>query len=127
MRPVNNPERTPLHHMFEKTTIKKNPGPDAYQYNDSFDGVGKYHHSKHKSSGSKAWNPPSSQRFYKSSIFIVILGTDVPGAGNYHPVNDMSDSGKYVLSKNKGAGKRKVDKEFREHFTDVPSKITKST
>ena len=29
--------------------------------------TGKYFASKHKSSGSKVWNPPSSQRFYKSS------------------------------------------------------------
>jgi len=41
------------------------------------------------------------------------LGTPVPGAGNYFPVNDLSDSGKYVLSKNQGTGRRKLDKEFR--------------
>jgi hypothetical protein len=36
--------------------------------------------------------------------------TEAPGSGNYHPVNDMSDSGKYVLSKNKGYGRRRIDK-----------------
>ena len=34
---------------------------------------------------------------------------DAPGSGNYFPVNDLSDSGKYVLSKNKGQGKRRLD------------------
>ena len=74
---------------------------------------------KYKSSGSKVWNPPSSQRFYKSS-------TGVPGSGNYHPVNEMSDSGKYVLSSHKGQGKRRFDKEYRESFVNIPAKITKS-
>lgn len=36
-------------------------------------------------------------------------GTDAPGAGNYFPVNDLSDSGKYVLSTQKGSGKRRLD------------------
>ena len=81
--------------------------------------TGKYFRSKYKSSGSKVWNPPSSQRFYKSS-------TGVPGAGNYHPVNEMSDSGYYVLSSHKGQGKRRFDKEFRDNFVDEPAKITKS-
>lgn len=51
----------------------------------------------------------------------------MPGAGNYFPVNDFSDSGKYVLSKNQGSGRRKIDKEFRESFVQIPAKITKST
>lgn len=38
----------------------------------------------------------------------------------------MSDSGKYVLSGNQGHGRRKIDKEFRESFVNIPSKITKS-
>lgn len=41
-------------------------------------------------------------------------------------MNDLSDSGKYVLSNNKGEGKRMQDKEFRGSFVNVPAKITKS-
>jgi hypothetical protein len=59
--------------------------------------------------------------------FSLNLGTPVPGAGNYFPVNDLSDSGKYVLSKNQGNGRRKIDKEFRESFVQIPAKITKSS
>ena len=51
----------------------------------------------------------------------------MPGAGNYFPVNDLSDSGKYVLSKNQGNGRRKLDKEFRDSFVHIPAKITKSS
>jgi len=65
--------------------------------------TGKYFSSKHKSSGSKVWNPPSSQRFNKST-------TGVPGAGSYNPNNDISDSGKYVLSSTRGTGRRRFDK-----------------
>lgn len=72
------------------------------------------------------WNPPSSQRFYKSSKIFVDLATDAPGAGNYQLQNDLGDSGKYVLSVNKGAGRRRFDKEFRESFVNIPAKITKS-
>ena len=51
------------------------------------------------------------------------VATDVPGSGNYHPeLNDMSDSGKYVLSKYKGDGKRRFAKSFRDSFVDKPSK-----
>lgn len=49
--------------------------------------------------------------------------TDVPGSGNYNPQhNDLSDSGKYVLSKFKGDGKRKFAHGFRNSFVDQPSK-----
>jgi hypothetical protein len=34
-------------------------------------------------------------------------GTFVPGSGAYTPINDLSNEGKYVLSKNQSAGKRK--------------------
>ena len=82
--------------------------------------MGKYAASKFKSSGSKVWNPKSSERFNKSS-------TGVPGSGSYHLINDMSDEGKYVLSQNKGSGRRKLNHTtYREPFVDVPSKITKS-
>jgi hypothetical protein len=54
------------------------------------------------------------------------VATGVPGAGSYQPMNDISDSGKYVLSTNKGAGRRRFDKEFRESFVHIPAKITKS-
>ena len=88
--------------------------------------TGKYFSSKHKSSGSKAWNPPSSQRFYKSSKESSYLGTGVPGSGSYYPNNDMNDSGKYVLSSTKGSGRRRFDKEFRNNFVNEPAKVTKS-
>jgi hypothetical protein len=42
--------------------------------------------------------------------FFSKLATDAPGSGNYFPVNDMSDSGRYVLSTNKGQGRRRLDK-----------------
>lgn len=103
------------------------PGPGNYEFSEKINPVGKYFPSKYKSSGSKVFNPPSSQRFYKSSRSFINLGTPVPGAGNYFPVNDLSDSGKYVLSKNQGNGRRKLDKEFRESFVHVPAKITKSS
>lgn len=45
-------------------------------------------------------------------------GTGVPAANNYQLVNDMSDSGKYVLSVNKGQGRRKFDREFRANFVN---------
>jgi len=56
--------------------------------------------SNHLSSKSKIWNPPRSKRFMES-------GTFVPGSGAYTPINDLSNEGKYVLSKNQSAGKRK--------------------
>jgi hypothetical protein len=34
-------------------------------------------------------------------------GTFVPGSGTYTPNNELSGEGKYVLSKNVSAGKRK--------------------
>lgn len=120
MRPITNPERTfTLNIVFEKTTQKIVPGPDAYKFSQALDKNGTYYASKFRSSGSKVWNPPSSQRFNKSS-------TSVPAPNNYFPVNEMSDSGKYVLSSHKGHGKRKLDKEFRESFVNIPAKITKS-
>jgi hypothetical protein len=82
---------------------------------------GKYYCTKFHSSGSKVWNPKTSERFHKST-------TDAPGAGNYQPQhNDLSDSGKYVLSKYKGDGKRKLAHGFRDSFVDLPAKITEST
>lgn len=126
MRPVNNPERTPLHHEFEKTTVKINPGPDVYNFDDNMNKTGKYFSTKHKSSGSKAWNPPSSNRFNKSSTAIIHTGTNVPGSDKYHPVNEMSDSGKYVLSSHRGTGKRRFDHEFRGSFVNVSAKVTQS-
>ena len=96
------------------------PGPNAYAFNQELHSKGKYYASKYRSSGSKAWNPPSSQRFHKST-------TDAPGSGNYFPVNDMSDSGRYVLSNNRGQGRRKLDQEFRASFVNEPAKVTKST
>jgi hypothetical protein len=109
-----------LHPVFEKTTQAIVPGPGRYEFNQELHAQGKYYASKYRSSGSKAWNPPSSQRFYKSN-------TDAPGSGNYYPQNELSDSGKYVLSNNRGQGRRRLDQEFRGSFVNIPAKITKST
>ena len=111
MRPVTKED------LYEKTTIRENPGPGAHEFNQDLNPEGKYNCSKYRSSGSKVWNPKSSQRFYKST-------TDAPGAGNYIPVNDLSDSGKYVLSKYKGDGKRRFGISFRDSFVDLPAKHT---
>ena len=79
MRPVTKED------LFEKTTIRINPGPGTHEFNDVFNPEGKYYCAKYPSSGSKVWNPKSSERFYKST-------TDAPGAGNYLPQhNDLSD------------------------------------
>jgi hypothetical protein len=48
--------------------------------------------------------------------------SDVPGAGVYHPQNDLSNEGKYVLSKNKSAGKRKFLDGRRLSFTDLAAR-----
>jgi hypothetical protein len=48
--------------------------------------------------------------FINQVNILIKSGTDAPGSGNYFPVNDLSDSGKYVLSTNKGQGKRRLDK-----------------
>lgn len=114
MRPITKED------LFEKTTIKENPGPGAHEFSQELNPEGRYSCSKYNSSKSKAWNPKSSQRFYKSN-------TDAPGSGQYHPINDLSDGGKYVLSKYKGDGKRKFAVSFRDSFVDLPAKQTKST
>jgi hypothetical protein len=103
-----------------------NPGPGRYEFEDQMNKTGKYFSSRYKSSGSKVWNPPSSQRFNKSSNLVFYEGTPVPAANSYFPINDMSDSGKYVLSSTKGAGRRRFEKEFRSSFVDGPAKITRT-
>lgn len=57
----------PAYLVFEKTTQVIVPGPDVYNFNQHLNTKGKYYSTKYKSSGSKVWNPPSSQRFNKSS------------------------------------------------------------
>jgi hypothetical protein len=42
----------------------------------------------------------------------------VPGSGTYNPMNDLSDSGKYVLSKYTGNGRRKLNHSFRDSFVN---------
>lgn len=104
MRPVTDQE------LYEKTTVKIVPGPGAHDFKSELNPEGKYYPSKFKSSGSKVWNPKTSQRFNKSSKFGYNVATDVPGSGTYQaPHNDMSDSGKYTLSKFHGKGKRRFD------------------
>ena len=69
MRPITNPECTRLVNVvFDKTTQVIVPGSDKYNLNVSMNATGKYFASKYHSSGSKVWNPPSSQRFNKSCI-----------------------------------------------------------
>lgn len=71
MRPITNPECMYYPNLvFDKTTQIIVPGPDTYHFNQELHPQGKYFATKYRSSGSKAWNPPSSQRFYKSSIVI---------------------------------------------------------
>lgn len=53
--------------VFDKTTQIIVPGPNRYEFNQSLNSKGKYYSTKYRNSGSKVWNPPSSQRFYKSS------------------------------------------------------------
>ncbi len=70
MRPITDPEKERLPEtFFQKTTQKIVPGPDKYEFNQDLHPKGKYFASKFRSSGSKAWNPPSSERFHKSSNF----------------------------------------------------------
>ena len=103
------------------------PGPGRYESAEDFHKTGKYHTAKFKSSGSKVFNPPRSQRFFKSSTDDVInLATDAPGAGTYHPQNDLSSQGKYVLSKNVSDGKRMMLKSDRDSFVDEDHKRTQS-
>lgn len=98
--------------LHPSTTIKINPGPGAHDFSQELNPQGKYFASKYRSSGSKVWNPKSSQRFYKST-------TDAPGAGTYQaPFNDLSDGGKYTLSKFKGDGKRRFDLTHRDSFVN---------
>ena len=61
MRPITKED------LFEKTTIRIVPGPGAHNFTAELNPEGKYYPGKFKSSGSKVWNPLSSQRFYKSS------------------------------------------------------------
>lgn len=59
-------------------------------------------------------------------MFLFNLATDVPGPGNYKPQNDLSSEGKYVLSKNVSAGKRKFMDGGRLSFTELISKRSAS-
>lgn len=46
----------------------------------------------------------------------------MPGPGIYQPQNDLSNEGKYVLSKNVSAGKRTFMDGRRQSFTDLAAK-----
>lgn len=60
--------------VFPKTTVRIVPGPGNYNNQEALDNRpnGYYHLSNHRSTKAKVWNPPRSQRFYKSSIKIII-------------------------------------------------------
>jgi hypothetical protein len=47
------------------------------------------------------------------------LATDAPGPGIYRPQNDLSNEGKYVLSKNLSNGQRKFLDGRRLSFTEI--------
>ena len=65
----------------------------------------------------KAWNPPCSRRFAKST-------TDAPGPGNYRPKNDLPIDGNYVLSNNKSSRKRAFLMGRRDSFVDdLPRRV----
>ena len=110
--------------VFPQTTVKIVPGPGTYTNKEAieFNPIGQYHLSNHRNSKAKAFNPPRSKRFYKSSRVFVDAGTDVPGAGVYRPQNDLSNEGKYVLSKNVSAGKRKFLDGRRLSFTELAAR-----
>ena len=59
--------------VFPKTTVRIVPGPGNYNNQEALDNRpnGYYHLSNHRSTKAKVWNPPRSQRFYKSSINII--------------------------------------------------------
>lgn len=67
---------------------------------DAINKTGRYNLSNHKNSKAKVFNPARSKRFVEPGSF-------VPGSGSYNPNNDLSNEGKYVLSTNPSAGKRK--------------------
>jgi hypothetical protein len=54
------------------------------------------------------------------------VATNVPGPGTYHPINDLSNSGNYVLSINKSDGRRAVLLSHRDSFVDEAAKRTES-
>lgn len=43
------------------------PGPDSFKFTQEISSNGRYYAAKYKSSGAKVWNPPTSNRFGKSS------------------------------------------------------------
>ena len=53
-------------------------------------------------------------------------GTFTPGSGAYNPVNDLSNEGKYVLSNNQSAGKRKFMLGRRESFTEFEARRSRT-
>jgi hypothetical protein len=57
------------------------------------------------------FNPARSRRFVEPGSF-------VPGSGTYQPNNELSNEGKYVLSKNVSTGKRKFLLGRRQSFTE---------
>lgn len=93
------------------------PGPGTYVNQEALENRvnGHYRLSNHRSTKAKVWNPPSSKRFNKSM-------TDVPGPGNYQPKNDLSNEGKYVMSKNVSSGQRKFLDGRRLSFTDITAR-----
>ena len=110
--------------MFPQTTVKIVPGPGTYVDQEAIENraSGHFYLSNHRSSKSKVFNPPRSRRFNKSSKNKNNTANDVPGPGGYKPQNELSNEGKYVLSRNVSAGKRTFMNGPRLSFTDIQAR-----
>jgi hypothetical protein len=68
-------------YLDEMTTIKINPGPGAYEKEETITKTGKLFMSKHKSSGATTINPATSKRFPAKPSFNYFIGNKNPGPG----------------------------------------------
>jgi hypothetical protein len=71
---------------------------------------------------SQGLQPSPLSPFQQILYLLPYLATDVPGPGIYQPQNDLSNEGKYVLSKNVSAGKRKFLDGRRLSFTEITAR-----
>lgn len=108
--------------VFPKTSVAIVPAPCTYTNSEAIglNQSGKYRLAKYPSSKAKVFNPPRSKRFNRST-------SEVPGPDAYKPQNELSSSGKYVLSRNVSAGKRTFMEGRRQSFIDLASKRSSST
>jgi hypothetical protein len=66
--------------------------------------------------------PAQITKIQQIKYFPSDAATDVPGPGIYQPHNDLSNEGKYVLSKNISAGQRKFLDGRRLSFTEITAR-----